>query len=722
MSISNKVFWIFLSVVLMIVALGVSVYFYQHGNKRMHKTLHALLEFNENVYRLREMQLNISIDKNFVSVYDLQKEVASLNVSSEKLADSLSGFNNTKVDLTSIKADIGNYYTAINEYSEKLGANIKLHDELFILLEKIHYSVHELMSAHVDDYEEIELLLNTFLTSNDPVSIKKIKIKLGGLAEEHDHQVFQMVVSRFLDVIENFYINKLSLKESKDFLDLSSENFLKITSSISDELKMRDLRLDNILGFSATTISLLSVLMAILYWSFINTYVRRFLNNQAAVMQAIKSREMKNNIKPFSNDELGELTQRMWKIAAELYEKDEELRESEEKYRTYISTTPVAVIVFDNSKNVKEVNSGAEIMFGYSESELLNMRLEDLLAESDNGTLKEIFNMITDRGRHGFLLKMFTKTRKLIYANVSTTQIAEDRFVAFCQDITKRILLEEELKEMNENLIDQVQREVDKNLKQDQIIQQQKKLVDMGMMVSAIAHQWRQPLNALALCVQDVKEEFEEGNINKDYLEMFEENTMKLIMHMSKTIDDFRDFFIPDKELVNFIVVNELTDLIRLINVQIASRDIELQLECICSKGKIECDQKDGYIECINDESMVKGFPGEFKQVAINLIYNSVDSIEEKLANDFLAKGVIRISVLSGLDKITVSISDNGNGVPEDVAPHVFEPYYTTKPEGKGTGIGLYMSKVIIENHMNGRLYMQEAEEGACFVIELPTA
>jgi len=196
---------------------------------------------------------------------------------------------------------------------------------------------------------------------------------------------------------------------------------------------------------------------------------------------------------------------------------------------------------------------------------------------------------------------------------------------------------------------------------------------------------------------------------------------MKLIMHMSKTIDDFRDFFKPDKEQVDFKIISEMSDLTRLIDIQVASRDIEMRLRCTCDDGKINCVQKDGKMECVNDKSMVRGFPGEFKQVVINLIYNSVDSIEERLKKDPSEKGRIEIFVVSEPDKIVLSISDNGTGVSSESAPHVFEPYYTTKPDGKGTGIGLYMSKVIIESHMGGRLYLQETDKGACFTIELPS-
>lgn len=110
-----------------------------------------------------------------------------------------------------------------------------------------------------------------------------------------------------------------------------------MVSKISSELRKRDNRLDNYQSFASTGISVFSIFLALFYWIFINRYFKRFLHNQSAVMESIRDREAKKELKPFSKDELGELTQRMCTMAGELYEKDDELRRSEEKYRTYIS-------------------------------------------------------------------------------------------------------------------------------------------------------------------------------------------------------------------------------------------------------------------------------------------------------------------------------------------------------------------------------------------------
>ena len=720
MSISRKVFWVFLSVVMLIGALGATVYLYQLGNKRMHGVLHSLLEFNEHVHHLRELQLRISGDQSSVTDFDLQGSIAELKTSAAELSEALSGVTYMNLHLQTLYQDIDNYHTAIIQYSDIYSSGIKLRSEFRILLDKIHEYIHDDGNGLTSMYESLYTDCTEFLQTNSPVLLKKSSDTLKLLNEKITVPDFHGLTGRLLSITENIYLNRLSMTEKRSFLDLSSSTFIRIASQISSEIKTRDRLMDRILSYSATTISALSIIMAVVYWNIINRYLRRFLSNQSAVMEAIKKREVKKQIEPFSDDELGDLTQRMWLMASELYEKDEELRESEEKYRTYINTTPLAVLVFDSSRKIIDLNPGAENMFGYDKPELITMELDDLLADGDSDTKREIAELMTDNRRHGFLLQMFTKSRELIYATVSSIQIEDDRFVAFCQDITKRILLEQELKEINDNLKEQVKSEVDKNMKQDQIIQQQKKLVDMGMMVSAIAHQWRQPLNALALCVQDVKEEFREGEVTDAYLEMFEANTMKLIMHMSKTIDDFRDFFLPDKTETDFSIIDELNDLVRLLNVQVTSRNIDMKLSCTCGRKKIRCDQVKGNINCVNDKALVRGFPGEFKQVVINLIYNSVDAIEERMRKEPGLKGIISIDVDSGLKRMELCVTDNGTGIPEDAAPHIFDPYYTTKPEGKGTGIGLYMSKVIIENHMDGKLYTGEVKEGARMVIELP--
>ena len=231
----------------------------------------------------------------------------------------------------------------------------------------------------------------------------------------------------------------------------------------------------------------------------------------------------------------------------------------------------------------------------------------------------------------------------------------------------------------------------------DQLLEQQSKLAAMGEMVGAIAHQWRQPLNALAVQVQFIEDDFEDGIVNKKYLDDYKKENMKLINFMSNTIDDFRNFFRIDKVKTKFSIYKKTNETVNILKGQLNSHDIEI---------------------FINEDSFdVLGYSSEFQQVILNIINNAKDElIEKKIANP-----KITIHINSSNEKGTITISDNAGGIKEDILDRVFEPYFTTKEQGKGTGIGLYMSKMIIDEHMDGKLSVANINDGAQFKIILNT-
>jgi len=225
---------------------------------------------------------------------------------------------------------------------------------------------------------------------------------------------------------------------------------------------------------------------------------------------------------------------------------------------------------------------------------------------------------------------------------------------------------------LNSSLNDKIQEALNENMKQLELLQQQSKLASMGEMIGAIAHQWRQPLNALAINLQNLEDDYEEGLINEEFLENFVEKNMKIINFMSKTIDDFRNFFKTDKEKKNFSVKSAINEVIMIQSAQLSNLDIDITIQ--------------------GNDFMLYSYESEFKQVILNIINNAKDAIEKNGKIDIILK-----------DK-TVIIKDNGGGIPKELLNRIFEPYFTTKEQGKGTGIGLYMSKIIIEDHMNGKI------------------
>ena len=241
------------------------------------------------------------------------------------------------------------------------------------------------------------------------------------------------------------------------------------------------------------------------------------------------------------------------------------------------------------------------------------------------------------------------------------------------------------------------------------LLVQQSKMAAIGEMIGAIAHQWRQPLNTIALMVQDMEEAFNFGELDKEYIHKAVNSTMAQISYMSATIDDFRNFFKPDKEKIEFDINLAIKEVLRLVKDQLLGANISIEYNCSCST---DCEDKHNTI----------GYPNEFKQVILNIFNNAKDAIVGyREVSEVNFRGEIGINIESTVDVIRISISDNGGGIKEAHIYNIFKPYFSTKSAESGTGIGLYIAKTIIEKNMGGRLTVKNKAGGAEFIIELNT-
>ncbi|MBF0458142.1 MAG: response regulator [Nitrospirae bacterium] len=271
------------------------------------------------------------------------------------------------------------------------------------------------------------------------------------------------------------------------------------------------------------------------------------------------------------------------------------------------------------------------------------------------------------------------------------------------EDITEKKRLTEQLQNVNTNLGKMVTEEIRKRQQQEQMLIQQSKMAAMGEMVGLIAHQWRQPLNAIGLNVQDLRDAYNHGELNENSIKDIVDTTMGQVSFMSKTIDDFRNFFKPSKKKKQFDVKTAIEELLSMFEQLFRTSDVSISV-------------RTGQDTILSTQ----GYPNEFKQVILNILNNSKDAITSKKDTHTRAYGLIEITIRNNAerDKIIISIRDNGGGIPEQVIARIFEPYYTTKGE-TGTGIGLYMSKTIIETNMGGSLTVRNVDDGAEFVIIL---
>ncbi|MBF0344957.1 MAG: hypothetical protein HQL06_12095 [Nitrospirae bacterium] len=282
---------------------------------------------------------------------------------------------------------------------------------------------------------------------------------------------------------------------------------------------------------------------------------------------------------------------------------------------------------------------------------------------------------------------------------------------------------EDELRHLNRQLEIRVDQEVTVSHQKEQLLIHQSKMAAMGEMIGAIAHQWRQPLNAISVMIMDVKDAYVFGEINEDYINTITQNIDNQIQFMSNTINDFRKFLQPSKEKVPFNVSHAIKDVLLLFAFMMNKNYIEIKLECKESGVKKILFRQDCIDICQCEEGfIVYGYPNEFKHVIFNLINNARDAIitgRVRGVSSKETKGDISIVLYSINSSVRIEIADNGGGIPQEIMERVFDPYFTTKEEAQGTGIGLYISKVIIENNMSGHLSCENSDTGAIFKIDL---
>ncbi len=219
----------------------------------------------------------------------------------------------------------------------------------------------------------------------------------------------------------------------------------------------------------------------------------------------------------------------------------------------------------------------------------------------------------------------------------------------------------------------------------------------MGEMIGHIGHQWRQPLNSLGIMFQRLNIVYHKDKLNDQIMSSSTEKAMRIISQMSKTIDDFRDFFITDKEFGNSKVTDVIMQAYNIIEPTLKTHGISLDVHT----------QNDVVVSCLQNE---------LAQVILNIIANAMEAIvSQKIEN-----GEISISIVNSNNLVSIIIDDNAGGIPEHIIDKIFEPYFTTKAKENGTGIGLYMSKTIMQEHMNGGIEVENTFYGASFKINLP--
>ncbi len=260
----------------------------------------------------------------------------------------------------------------------------------------------------------------------------------------------------------------------------------------------------------------------------------------------------------------------------------------------------------------------------------------------------------------------------------------------------------ESLESLNKTLEQKVKKQVQERLLQEKYFFEQSRLAQMGEMINMIAHQWRQPLGAIGSTVVDLqlKQQLNQFDLDtkkgqKELIEYYAEklaNIEKLTQRMTQIIDDFRNFYKTNKEVVSISLKELVEKSISIIEGSLVGQGIKINYD-------------------YNSNEKVDVYDSEMMHVILNIVKNAQDIFNES--------NMKNLSISITTKEKSIVICDNAGGVPEDIIDKIFDPYFSTKLDMNGTGLGLYMSKKIVEEHHNGKLFVKNRDNGACFTIEL---
>ena len=383
------------------------------------------------------------------------------------------------------------------------------------------------------------------------------------------------------------------------------------------------------------------------------------------------------------------------------------LQKSEERYRMLADHSTDIISLWINNEPVY-FSPAIKRLMGFDPEYLLKNYIKYIHPDDLKTHLKLVEENTTKKQKHSSHIDRYKiKNGKYVYIETIFENTYEDDgkiiSIGVSRDITdsmetrKKLERSElKLKRTNLTLNKRVETEIKKGQERNKIMLVQSRQAALGEMIGNIAHQWRQPLNALGLSFQELQDAYEHNEFSKQKLDDIVSLAMVKIKYMSQTIEDFRTFFKPMGVKEKFSVRVAIESALRLVEEEYLNKGINISVS-------------------FSEKLYIHGYKNEFAQVILNIVNNSKDALMHNRINN----PEIRISLKHQNKYAVVELADNGGGIPEEIIDRIFDPYFSTKAKTEGTGIGLYMSKMIIEKNMGGKFLVKSTNSGAKFIIKI---
>lgn len=365
---------------------------------------------------------------------------------------------------------------------------------------------------------------------------------------------------------------------------------------------------------------------------------------------------------------------------------EKELIQSRNKFENIFEAGSDCIIVvdMDSEAKIREVNLKVTQSLNYTKEELLGMKYSDISTQMTARRMADIHEALQTSQSYMFEDELIGRDKRIpVEINIKLMNDgAADKIVMISRDITMKKLFEEETKESK---------------RKEALMIYQSRLAAMGEMIGSIAHQWRQPLSGISMIFNNIEDAYEFDELDKTFLSEQGHRLQDLVRYMSQTIDDFRFFFNPKTDRENFLMSKIMDQTLDFLRESIRLNNIDVTMD-------------------MERDVLMYGRPNQLSQVLFSILKNAIDAIVAQKSE----KRLITLTCVEEGEGVILKIEDTGGGILKDKLDKIFDMYYTTKDEQNGTGLGLYIAKVIVEKNFGGEISAQNGDYGLCIAIRLP--
>lgn len=344
-------------------------------------------------------------------------------------------------------------------------------------------------------------------------------------------------------------------------------------------------------------------------------------------------------------------------------------------------------------------NMGSEIIFGYKEKEMIGKHVTSLCFDGNYKKFKNISKVLIKNEKYNSYMQFHTASDDVKYVSISMSLLKNEYgipigLVGYTKDITKQKLAEDELYKQKYKLDEKVDEQIKSLREKDKLLIQQSKLAQMGDMMNMIAHQWRQPLNSISASAIKLSILNELETLSNESIDDTSIFIQKEVQKMSKIINDFMNFS-NTREDAEVVLYDSVSTTLGIIEAQLKNRNITIEVDI------------DKNMHVFHNQKSID-------HSIMNILVNARDAFDD---NSKIKNKIIKIYTKVKNDFIELIIEDNAGGIADEILDKIFNPYFTTKEEGKGTGIGLYMVKQMIEDVNNGRILVEVVNGHTLFIF-----